>query len=197
MMHDETLKHETAAGDGGADPSADFVTIPRVEFETLRATAATEVGRRERESDDARRLAELDRQVAEWQTAYKAAVRDRELVTALAGRPLVPGAAAQLLKLWRDEFDVLEEDGRPRVVCRDGRPAERAVADWLASPEFAHFRPPASRGGTASPGEPRQVAAPNSPPSPRNLGESLLQRWRVAATGASDSPAPVGLGRRR
>jgi hypothetical protein len=196
-MNEDTLIHETVGGHGGADPTSDFVTMPRAELEALRAVASANVEVRERESDYARRLAELDRKAAEWEQNYKSALRDREIATALAGRPLVPGAATQLLKLWRDEFDVIEEDGRPKVVSRDGRSAERAVTDWLSSPEFAHFRPPSTRGGTALTGAPRDVPPGTGHNVARTLGETLLFKWREATVGLADPAAPVGLGRRR
>lgn len=152
---------------------------------------------RDREAEMARRLADLDRKVEHWQGAYKAAVRDRELATALAGRPLVPGAASQLVRLWRDELDVIEEDGKVRVVARDGRPLQKAVADWISSPEFAHFRAPASRGGTRPPAEARGPANPSTPAGPRTLGENVLQQWRATSSGPTSPSTPVGLGRRR
>lgn len=152
---------------------------------------------RDREAEMARRLAELDRKVEHWQGAYKAAVRDRELATALAGRPLVPGAATQLVRLWRDELDVIEEEGKVRVVARDGRPVQKAVTDWLSSPEFAHFRAPATRGGTRPSAESRGPANPSTPAGPRTLGENVLQQWRTTSTGPTSPSTPVGLGRRR
>lgn len=152
---------------------------------------------RDREADMARRLAELDRKVEHWQGAYKAAVRDRELATALAGRPLVPGAAAQLVRLWRDDLDVIEEDGKVRVVARDGRPVQKAVSDWLSSPDFAHFRAPATRGGTRPPAEARGPANPSTAAEPRTLGENVLRQWRATVSGPTSPATPVGLGRRR
>ncbi len=193
--NDMTSDHEVTGEQVGAEASADFVTIPRAEIQALRESATREVEWREQASRDSAKVAELERQAGDWRSAYRAAVRDRELATALVGRPLVPGAAAQLLKLWRDEFDVVEEDGRARVVSRDGLPVDRAVTEWLGSPDFAHFRPPSSRGGTASHGESRTTAPAVAPP--RTLGESVLQEWRASARGASESSAPIGLGRRR
>lgn len=152
---------------------------------------------RDRDAEMARRLAELDRKVEHWQGAYKAAVRDRELATALAGRPLVPGAASQLVRLWRDDLEVIEEEGKVRVVSRDGRPVQKAVADWLSSPEFAHFRAPTTRGGTRPPSESRGPTHPSTPAGPRTLGENVLQQWRATSTGPTNPSTPVGLGRRR
>ena len=140
-------------------------------------------------SSRARRVEELER-------GFKAAVLDRELATALAGRSLVPGAAAQLIKLWRDDFDVYEEGGEYRVAARDGRPVAKAVAERLADAEYAHFSPPSSRGGAGVRGSGR-TAVSGAPASPRTLGEAALQRWREAALVRTDpSSAPIGLRRR-
>jgi hypothetical protein len=136
------------------------------------------------------------RRVEELERGFKAAVRDRELATALAGRPLVPGAAAQLIKLWRDDFDVFEEGGEYRVTSRDGRPVSKAVAERLADAEYAHFSPPSSRGGAAARGSGR-TSASGVPAAPKTLGEAALQRWREAAPSRADpASGPIGLRRR-
>ncbi len=141
------------------------------------------------ESAQARRVEELER-------GFKSAVLDRELATALAGRPLMPGAAAQLIKLWRDEFDVYEEGGTYRVVARDGQPVAKAVAERLADAAYAHFSPPSSRGGAAARGSGR-TSVSAGPTAPRTLGEAALQRWREAASVRADpSSGPIGLRRR-
>ncbi len=141
--------------------------------------------------------AEQARKAAEWERAFKAAVLDRELATALTGRPLVPGAAAQLVKLWHDDFDVHDENGTPRVVARDGRPLGQVVSERLASPDFAHFCQPTSRGGTASPGPGRVAASGPDAAPPRNLGEITIRRWLETTARPGDSSVPVGLSRRR
>ena len=125
-------------------------------------------------------------------------VRDRELATALAGKPLVAGAAAQLIRLWRDDFDVYEEDGRYKVAARDGRTVARSVADWLASPEYSHFCLPSSRGGTGARDRTgrRAGGAPRPPEEPRRGG-----RHRSGARSPPRGPTtllkPIGLRRRR
>ena len=103
---------------------------------------------RGREAQVARDLAARDRRVAELEQTCKSAVRERELATALAGRPLVAGAAAQLIRLWRDDFDVYEEGGAYKVSAKDGRTVGQVVGDWLTSSEYSHFCLPTSRGGT-------------------------------------------------
>ena len=194
----------------GVNPD-DLVTISRWELDALRAKTSapvvaplagalmesavepvlspqvTIVGTEE--SARSRRVEELER-------GFKSAVLDRELATALAGRPLVPGAAAQLIKLWRDEFDVYEEGGTFRVVARDGQPVAKAVAERLADAAYAHFSPPTSRGGAAARGTGR-TSVSGVPTAPRTLGEAALQRWREAASVRADpSSGPIGLRRR-
>ncbi len=180
----------------------EVVTISRWELDALRAKASGAAPRAVAEAPEpeaaAARVEEQGRdgKAADLEKAYRAAVRDRELATALAGRSLVPGAAAQLIKLWRDDFDVHEADGELRVTARDGRTVAKAVAERLGEAEFAHFCPPASRGGAAA-------KAPNRPGStgpatpPRNLGDAVLQHWRESASARSDpSSRPIGLRRR-
>src|SRR5205823_1195055 len=121
----------------------DLVTIPRSELLALRAS-------RERQEELACEASDRARKASDWERACKEAIRDRELATALAGRPLVPGSASQLIQLWRDDFDVIEVAGELRAVSRDGRPVMKAVIDRLSEPEYAHFSPPTSRGGSGS-----------------------------------------------
>jgi hypothetical protein len=210
---------------GDVSPAAadGFVTIPRAELEALRArldaasALADRPGEPGRQDDPAgrptgpeadpqdrgpdpeliREIASRDRRLAELEHACRSAVRDRELATALAGRPLVSGAAAQLLKLWRDELDVYEEDGAYKVAAKDGRSVAQAVTEWLASTEFSHFSLPKSRGGTGARGANRPVSD-GAPAGPRNLGEAIVMKWRDAAAARPDNLLkPIGLRRHR
>lgn len=127
--------------------------------------------------------AEAEPPRTERERALLSAVLERELALALAGRPLVSGAAEQLVRLWRDQFVVSEpEAGRFRVGTADGQPLAQAVDAWLARPEYAHFSRAAARGGTAAPGGMRTDPA-GGPASPRTLGEALLQQWQQATLG--------------
>lgn len=206
------------AGPPTAEPGApdlaleDLVTIARAELDALRERAASSeraatVGRlaeaeaaRALDAAHAEQLAERDRKAADWELAYRSALRDREVAAALAGQPLVPGAAAQLIALWRDEFDAREERGEFKVSARDGRGVAQAVADRLSSPEYAHFCLPSSRGGVG-PRDPGRrgvdLTAPAVGPPPRTLGESVVARWREAGPTRSADATPIGLGRRR
>ena len=202
------LPNPDAGQDGGSSAfDVDLVSISRAELDALRALAgasplvegrdeAAESGRA-REAAHAREIADRDRKVSEWEAAFRTALRDRELATALVDRPLVSGAAPQLIRLWREEFDVFEDGGEFKVSDRQGRPVGRAVAERLASPEYAHFCRPSSRGGTASPATIRPAARTDAPPAPKTLGEAALARWHEAATRSQPPSAPVGLGRRR
>jgi len=185
----EALNAEASASPEDPPPAAD---------QRPQAERSAEEPRSERvDPKHLEQLEQRDRKAQEWERAYKAVLKEKELATALSGRALVPGGAAQLIKLWRDDLEVIDENGRTRVTARDGRGVEQAVAAWLASPEYAHFLRPSSMGGTTPRGDSR-TARPGAPPSPpNNLGEAVLRRWRqeAAATPANGDDA-IGLGRR-
>jgi hypothetical protein len=197
------------AGEGSAASTEELVTISKAELEALFARAdatgthrhspeEAEPGGRDRESELTRELSERDRRLAELDRACKLAVRERELATVLAGKPLVSGAAAQLVKLWRDDFDAYEEDGGYKVTARDGRPVGQVVAELLATPEYSHFCLPTSRGGTGAQGASRPQDAVVNPKGPKNLGEAVVMKWREeSATRPDNFLKPIGLRRRR
>jgi hypothetical protein len=199
----------------GGSLADEYVSISRAELEELKAKVAettlsmsdlaeSSSARAEftkelktREAVHSREIADREQKAADLERAYKSAVRDRELATSLIGKPLVAGAAAQLIKLWRDDFEVIDDDGEIRILAKDGRGVVEAVAERLAGAEFAHFCLPSSRGGTGAKGQNRS-ATPAPPPSgPRTLGESVLQQWRETASRPQTSPTPTGWGRRR
>ena len=199
----------------GGPLDEDIVTISRAELDELRAKAGeglpskldpgdSLVARSEfaealktRETAHSREIATREQKATELERAYKAALRDRELATSLVGKPLVPGAAAQLIKLWRDDFEVFDEDGEIRILARDGRGVDQAVAERLAGPEFAHFCLPSSRGGTGARGQNRSASPAPTPAGPRTLGEAVILQWRETASRPQASPIPTGWGRRR
>ena len=180
----------------------DSVSISRSELEALRARAEFATGQEAateaREAEYARELAARDQKAENRERSLKEAIRDRELATALGGRSLVSGAFSQLVRLWRDDFEVYEEGGEHKVVARDGQPVAQAVAERLDLPEYAHFCLPTSRGGAAPKGVPRPGVAGLTAPTPSNLGEAVVQRWRESgAARAGGGLAPIGLNRRR
>lgn len=152
----------------------------------------------DRDEEYLKEIESRDRRLADLERVCKSAVRERELAMLLSGRQLVPGAAAQLIKLWSDEFDVYEDNGVYKVACRAGRAAEQVVNDLLDSPEYAHFRLPASRGGTAGrdASKPSRTASSENPP--RNLGEMIVMKWREESAAQPESLLkPIGLRRHR
>lgn len=202
-----------AGGGGGTEPTLDeVVSISRAELEELRARAA-EVARlspqladartesaaalKARDAEHLQAIAANEQKTATMERAYKAALLDRELATALVGKPLVPGAAAQLIRLWRDAFEVIDEQGAIRVVSKEGRSVDQAVADRLAGSEFAHFCLPNSRGGTGQRGQNRSATPSPVPPAPRTLGDAVIHQWRESGARDAATAGSPGWGRRR
>lgn len=175
----------------GTYPSPEGNT-ERMESEVLRLR-----GRLERlEQERSREQASWEQALSEREGVLRSAIRDREIASVLAGRPLVAGAAAQLLVLWRDRFDVREEEGVYRVESTDGRPLAESVERLLAAPEFAHFMRPATRGGNLPRGG--RTESPTGPDrGPRNLGEAVVLIWREAAGRSVSGVTPMGLRGRR
>lgn len=195
--------------DEGTLVDEEMIQISSAELTTLRASLAKAARDAESAAQAAERIKAIDhlreeeitratRKAEDWERAFKAATKEKELASALAGRSLVQGAAPQLIKLWRDELEVIDEGGNLKVVSRDGRPVTEAVNSWLSGAEYAHFSRPSSRGGTTPAGDSRSTAMPPPAPSPKNLGEAVLMRWRDAIQGnRHDLGAAIGLGRRR
>ena len=218
MINDETIPSDGALDQ---DTSEEFVTISRAELEILksrsRATADSalrelsppETGPATRgsgavdrdlgsETPSKKELEARDQRLASLEKMCKEAVRDRELATMLAGKPLVPGAAAQLIKLWRDEFDVYEDEGAFKIAARDGRKPAQVISEWLTSDDYSHFCLPSSRGGTGARDANRPASTPQSPEAPKNLGEAIVMKWREESVSRVDGLAkPIGLKRRR
>jgi hypothetical protein len=139
-------------------------------------------------------IAERDQRIRAMEQAYGEAIKERALVAALSEKPLVAGGLVQLLKLWRDELDVVVEGTEHEVRTRDGRPLEEAIEDWLEKPDYAHFRPATARGGTSVPGQGRTSSAPTTNGRPMTLGEAVVTQWRdqISRQGEGIAP-PVGL----
>lgn len=146
--------------------------------------------------DSVGEMAELRRKTSELESSYRQALGERDLAKELAGRPLVPGASSQLIKLWSENLVVSEEGGVYQVSSRDGRTVSEAVADWLSQPEYAHFCRPESKGGTSPPGVNRSALEAPTSSRPLNLGEEVLLRWRDSmASRTATSFLPAGISR--
>ncbi len=210
------LRSPDVESDGGS-PDDEVVTISRAELDELRARAEggpasrpgpadRPSGREEfaealkaREAAHSREIAAREQKATELERAYKAALRDRELATALVGKPLVAGAAAQLIKLWRDDFEVVDDDGEIRVLARDGRAVDQAVADGStapSSPTSASPRRgagPGPRGRTARPR--RRPPRARRPEDPGRGGPAAVARVGLPAAGLAHSdrvgPSPL------
>jgi hypothetical protein len=208
-MGSPSIEHGPEPESEAADLADEVVTISRVELDELRALArgpraSSPVELREaasaasgREEELTRELAARDRRVTDLDSAYRQAIRDRELATTLAGKPLVSGAVGQLIKLWRDEFDVYEESGEYKVAARDGRTPAQWVGERLAGPEYAHFCLPSSRGGAGSKGLSRSGATEGVDSGPRTLGEAVVSQWRESTSARPAAlQGPAGWGRR-
>ncbi len=189
--------------DATTEVDDEVVTISRAELEELRELATRNVaaGRTSRRTQDSQTeevVAAREKRLSELEGVCKSAVRERELATVLAGKALVNGAAAQLIKLWGEEFDVFEEAGRFKVSSRDGRAVGQVVNEWLASPEYSHFCLPASRGGTGAKEASRPVGGSTTKDSPKTLGEAIVMKWREeAAAQPNNLLKPIGLRRDR
>jgi hypothetical protein len=159
---------------------------------SLNGSDALEAAWRIRESLLVQSLKERTEELTRLQKAYHDAVKNQELLTVLAGCSLMPGAAQQLVKLWRDELDCHEENGTIRVTSRDGKSVSEIVNERLRESEYAHFTRSQARGGPTQRGGERQVSLT---PAPKTLGESVLMQWQ--AQQRSGKPGgPAGLARR-
>ena len=209
----------------GSVCSAELVTISRAELEALLARAdapspiheakpsqtigitdasksylpeAIETDGQDHTAHLADEMSERDQRLIELERACKLAVCERDLATVLAGRSLVLGAASQLIKLWRDEFDVYEERGSYKVTARDGRTVDQVVSQLLNTPEYSHFCLPSSRGGAGAQSASRPQDAAVNPRGPKNLGEAVVLKWREeSATRPENFVKPIGLRHRR
>lgn len=101
-------------------------------------------------------------------------------------------AAGQLRQLLESQYEAVR-DASGQIVVRDKvslRPATDAVQEALASPMFAHFFKPTSRGGTGADAS-RPHAAPQQPTAPGSL-EDIAAKFREAQTGMSRNFGPFG-----
>jgi hypothetical protein len=102
-------------------------------------------------------------------------------------------AAGQLRQLLESQF-VAERDASGQIVVRDKvslRPATDAVKEALASPLYAHFFAPTSRGGTGADAS-RPPAAQQQQTQPGSL-EDIAAKFREAQQGVSRSFGVFGV----
>lgn len=102
-------------------------------------------------------------------------------------------AAGQLRQLLESQYEAVR-DASGQIVVRDKvslRPATDAVKEALASPHYAHFFAPTSRGGTGSDGS-RPPAAQQQPTAPGSL-EDIAAKFREAQQGVSRSFGVFGV----
>ena len=86
-----------------------------------------------------------------WKGRCAAMAVERELAMALSSESLLPGVTGQLIQLMRERVVTkFNEKNGVEVVSSDGRGVAESVKEWLKQPEFHHFRPAITRGGTAS-----------------------------------------------
>lgn len=136
-------------------------------------------------------LAKRDAKLAETEDRSKRWARDKEIAVALADQPLVPGAAAQLSRLFRDDFETVPDGESWKVQARDGKPVAEYIRERLATPEYAHFVPADKRGGSGATASGQQPAPEPARPDPaRDLFDRVKQSFNRVY---GDSPAPLGL----
>jgi len=121
-----------------------------------------------------------------------------ELSRALAGLPLVPGAAIQLTKLWRSEFAAEPTGDTFQVRTPTFQSVGDFVAAQLASPEYAHFvraqNPQGGTGGMNPAGQASPTPAANAvqPKLPTTLSEAVIltmqELGRVPSTSGQTDP---------
>ena len=118
---------------------------------------------------------------------FRASVRDREIATALASQKLRPGAAEQLARLWRDDFEVLDSNGSYEVRTKDFKTPSQVAAERLASPEWDHFVLADHRGGPPAGGGQPNPVIPGQPttltPDQKSQIEAVQFRQAYAGFG--------------
>lgn len=217
------MSETTGAADGahasGAPPAPpqkppDPLLAELIELRAFRdESRARDAARQEQEQEaERRRLADkgqIEALAAKYQEALAAkekertdfvartrrAERDRALTAELAGQELAsPGAAAQLARLWADDFECVDGPGGDFVVRAKGdyRPPAAIVAERLAHADYAHFVRASNRGGGGAGGG---AADPTKTPSqaahPATLDQAVIDDWK--ARGAADRKH-IGLG---
>jgi hypothetical protein len=189
---------------------AEFAKL-RTEVETLRGERHTrQAGERDVEEKKLKDKGEYEtlirqrddkiKTLTDTQTArehrYRESARDQALTEALAatGLSLTKGASTQLLKLWRDDFEVVEaSDGSIKVQTKDWKTPAQVVKERLATEDYANFVLAGSKGGSGGGGGNRPNATALDPDKPLSLLEKIVARKAAEAAKASPGGRPIGL----
>ena len=147
---------------------------------------------REREiAEKDKTILERDARLVEQDRVTARSFVGKELATALSNADLVPGAADQLARLWRDELDAKAVNGEWQVKTREGKSAAEFVKATLADSAYAHFVKAGSRGGAGADAT-RAAETAQQLEAPRNLGEAIARVFN-----ATRQAQPDGLSRPR
>lgn len=140
---------------------------------------------------NARELAARDSKYETLLKATRQTELSRSLTAALAGKPLVPGAAAQLAELWAKHFEVIDgPDGTFHVRSTDLKTPDLFVAERLASPDYAHFVTAAGRGGAGGAGGAAATPDPNAQPTVYKTYEEFVNaRWNSEQSKIAAGPS--------
>lgn len=146
---------------------------PETEIAPEQKTLDTEVNKSTAETSI---RAELDH----WKNLCANMAVERELAVAISGESLLPGVSGQLIQLLRERVVTKFNDKNfVEVSSTDGRSVVESVKEWLKQPEFHHFRPAITRGGTASRTETqvteRSLGDLNKE---KSLNEMVINQWR-------------------
>lgn len=126
----------------------------------------------------------------ELEARTRSSERSRAIAAALTGRPLsYPEAAADLAKLWADDFEVRDaSDGSFAVVCKVSlRPADQVIAERLASPRYAAYLKAEARGGALAGGQPLPTQLPGQG-QPLTFEQQVMANWQAAQQAQAEGP---------
>lgn len=193
---------------GGPPVPADPVLARLAALEAENARYRAETDRRAAEAQQAERdrlvkAGQIDALVKTHQDELAAATRryeefvgkarqaelSRQLTEAVASRAgLVPGAAAQLVRLWAPDFEAVDgPDGQTLVRAKgDYRPPAVVVAERLASADYAHFLGAEHRGGSGGGGN---APVPGSQgKAPVDPEQQFFADWRERQRARNEGP---------
>lgn len=136
----------------------------------------------------AREVQERESRLSNLERTFRATLLEKEVTTALASFPLVPGAAKQLTTLLRPEFEVIEAGGQFRVQTRTLESVSEFLKSRLNSSEYEHFLKPSGTAGTGAAGAHQTL--PNhrqAPPPPATPDEQIFAAWRSQQAQMADA----------